>query len=133
MMWWWFVRSTLAAAPEGGFDAHGFRFVSAYADPLDPFGFPRAGDIEPLQWSVAALGEYASRPLRFVAPDGTEQRPLQNLVALNVAGGFAPVDKLRIDLSMPAYLASEDDAGTSGPAPGDLRASVMLVGVEPSL
>jgi outer membrane protein OmpA-like peptidoglycan-associated protein len=128
----WFALSTCALAQEGGFDAHGFRFVSPDADPRDPFEFVRPGETEPLQWSLGAVAEYASRPLRFELEDGSEVTPLQNLVAVNVAGSFVPIDRVRLDLAMPAYLTTSDDAGTDGPAPGDLRTSLLIVGLEPS-
>jgi outer membrane protein OmpA-like peptidoglycan-associated protein len=128
----WLLLTTCALAQEGGFDAHGFRFLSPDADPRDPLEFVRPGETEPLQWSLGAMAEYASRPLRFELEDGTEVTPLQNLVAVNVAGSFVPIDRVRIDLSMPAYLTTSDDAGTDGPAPGDLRTSLLLVGLEPS-
>jgi outer membrane protein OmpA-like peptidoglycan-associated protein len=128
----WSALSLCALAQEGGFDAHGFRFVSPDADPRDPLEFVRLGETEPLQWSLGAVAEYASRPLFFELEDGSQVSPLQNLVAVNLAGSFVHIDRLRIDLSLPAYLTTSDDAGTEGPAPGDLRTSLLIVGLEPS-
>lgn len=119
-----------AAAADGGFDAHGFRLAAGDADPRAPMMFVRPANIEPFQWSLGGVVEYASRPLVF-DQDGVRTVALQDLVAFDLAGGFAPIDRVRIDLAMPVYLSSADATTRGGPVPGDLHSSLLIAVLEP--
>jgi hypothetical protein len=115
----------------GGFDAHGFRLATGDADLRAPVQFVRASDVRALQWSLGMAVEYASRPLVFER-DGGREIPLRDLVAANLAGGFAPVDRFRVDLAVPVVLSSVGPGGVrSGPTAGDLRASTLLALLSP--
>ncbi|MEQ1503297.1 MAG: hypothetical protein ABMB14_13755, partial [Myxococcota bacterium] len=135
IVWLAFVRSAAAqspsSGPSGGFDAHGFRLAVADPDPRAPLQFVRPADIEPLQWSLGGVAEYASRPLVFDGPAGRDVA-LENLIAFDVAAGFAPIDRVRIDVGLPVTAPSRDGAVTGGPTPGDLRGSLLVALVEPS-
>ncbi|MCA9494624.1 MAG: hypothetical protein KC621_32070 [Myxococcales bacterium] len=118
-----------------GFDGHGFRLADTDADPRDPMQIYRPGASTPLSFSLGGLVEYANRPVVFEDAAGVRTSALSNVAALNLAGGFVPVGPLRIDVSMPVYLASSsvDYLGTSssGAGVGDLRASAVGTVIAP--
>lgn len=111
-----------------GFDAHGFRFVTADPDPRAPLRFWRPSDGPPLGWSVGAVAEYASRPLVFESDEGTRFVASSNLAAVNVAAGFTPLAGLRFDLSAPVVLTN-----TSGGVPDPFGGDYATTGGGPTL
>jgi hypothetical protein len=134
------AQDTGAEASTYGFDAHGFRYVTADPDPRSPLRFYRPSDIPALGWSVGAVGEYASRPLLFESEDGTRFPASSNLAAVNVAAGFSPVAGLRFDVAAPVVLTNTFGAaptGTAyatasgGPTLGDLRVSAVGAPLRP--
>lgn len=125
----WTLQAALAQ--ETGFDAHGFRLATGDGDLRDPVQFVRPGDVASLDLSFGGVVEYASRPLVFES-EGERTVALKNVVALDLAAGFAPVDRVRLDLSMPVFLSSTGPLGSEGPTPGDLRASLLVAALQPS-
>jgi hypothetical protein len=143
------VTLLLAALPAAaqdaepyGFDAHGFRFVSAVSDPRAPLRFYRPAETPALGWSAGAMAEYATRPLLFEADDGTRFVASSNLAAVNVAAGFTPIRGLSLDVSAPVILTNTWGAApypardyvteSAGPTLGDLRVSVLGAPLVPS-
>jgi hypothetical protein len=126
-----------------GFDAHGFRFVSAAADPRAPLRFVRPGAAAPLGWSAGAVAEYAPLPLRFASEDGTRFSASSQLAAVNVAGGFSPVAGLAFDVSAPVVLTNTWGGApdpsrayptvVGGPTLADLRVSVLAAPLRPGI
>ncbi len=128
------IVATIAAASaqdEGGFDAHGFRFASADADPRSPIGFVRPRDEDDLAGSLAAAFEYATRPLVFDTGEGPETVMLEDLVVANLAAGLVPVAPLRLGVTAPFFLASQGGGETHTTAMGDVRLSALAVPLEP--
>ncbi|HHO50870.1 MAG TPA: hypothetical protein ENK18_08335 [Deltaproteobacteria bacterium] len=119
-----------AAAQDEGFDAHGFHFVAADADPRDPMTLLRPGDQGELDVSAGLLGEYASRPLVFEPQPGNRDVVLQDLVAANLAVGVSLMRLARIGVEFPMVLSRSGSAG-SGALPGDLRISTMVAFAQP--
>lgn len=126
------------APPGGGFDAHGFQLVAHDGDLRDPLAIQRPGAFVQGDWFLSGLAEYARAPLvRVVSAEAGGGEDLvepvvDNLVVLNLSGGVALHDRIRLDLKAPVYgLSTGPDLAADGPAMGDLRASAMLVGVRP--
>lgn len=131
----WLVLAALpAAAQQGGFDAHGFRFASADADLRDPLTFLRPGDQFALDTSFGIVGEYAMRPLVFEPYPDQREVWLENLVAVNVAAGIAVAAPVRLGLELPVVITSASPAAGIAAQPaslGDIRASGMVTFVQP--
>lgn len=120
-----------AQAPAGsGFDAHGFRLAAHDADPRDPLVVSRAGAFDGQNWFVGGVVEYAAQPLIFDTGRGVVTE-LDNLVAANLSVGYAPVDRLRLDLALPLFLYGEGTEGALGAGLGDIRATAQLQLVRP--
>lgn len=119
----------LAQAEDAGFDAHGFNLVAfdqqtlghlAVHDPYITKGV-----------FAGALFEYASAPLmRVTVPAGgtienaSWEPLLDDVMALNFSGGWAPSRNLRLDVAMPLFLASTGEGGVgNGAGLGDMRIS----------
>lgn len=120
------LSAAAQSPPEGGFDAHGFRLAAHDADPRDPLVVARPGAFEAQSWFLSGLVEYASQPLVFQDTDGTTVK-LDDLLALNLSTGYAPHQRLRVDLALPVFLAAQGDARALGAGFGDLRATGMMV------
>ena len=131
----WLFLLPSGFAQDGGFDAHGFRFASPDADVRDPITFLRPGDQRTLETSFGLLGEYARQPLRFEPREGEREVLLQDLVAVNVGGGFVPWGPIRLGVELPVVLSSANPAAGVDVQPtvlGDLRLTGMAVLVQPS-
>ncbi|MCB9677726.1 MAG: OmpA family protein [Alphaproteobacteria bacterium] len=112
------------------FNAWNFVPSAQDGDLRDPVTVTRPGQVVANEWYVAGIAGFAKSPLRVVEVTGdTETRTaaLDNVVSVDLVGGFAPTDRIRLDLAVPAFLTSRGEAGTAGPALGDLRASALLV------
>ncbi len=126
-----------AAAPTGGFDAHGFRLAAHDADLRDPLIVQRPGAFSQGDWFLSGLAEYAKAPLVEVrvpeeGGEAQEVAVVDNLVAMNISAGVAAHDRLRFDVLAPVYgLSTGIDQTSQGPALGDLRVSMMAIGVRP--
>lgn len=126
-----------AASPGTGFDAHGFRLAAHDADLRDPLVVQRPGAFSQGDWFLSALAEYAKAPLVQVQfPEGggepVETALVDNLVGVNLSAGIAAHERLRFDVLAPVYgLSTGLDQGSQGPTFGDMRLSMMAVGVRP--
>lgn len=132
------IPTALAADDVAGFDAHGFVLTAMDGDPRDPLYVQRPGRFEQGDFFVGGLFEYAKSPLVLVTvdPDGNQtavQDVLDDVFALNVSAGGAPLDRLRLDLSAPLYFTSTGEGGSpQGFGLGDIRASAMVAVLRPS-
>lgn len=125
------VSSAYAQAPAGsGLDAHGFHLAAHDADLRDPLVVQRPGAFQAQSWFAGGVLEYAAQPLVFAVPDGTITE-LDNIVAANLSAGYAPVDRLRLDLAVPLFLYGEGVDGALGAGLGDVRATGMVQLVRP--
>jgi outer membrane protein OmpA-like peptidoglycan-associated protein len=119
---------------DGGVDAHGFIPAAYDGDPRDPLTVERAGRFKQGEWFASGILEYADSPLRFtydtkggpVTEDVVDQ-----LVALNLSGGAAVIDRLRLNISAPVYFTSTSWGTQEGPAIGDIRTSAMVAIIRP--
>lgn len=114
------------AAAEDGFDAHGFNLAAFDGDPRVPVSVHSPGHFGQGDVFVGGLLEYASRPLVYVVPEldgGTQSNAiLDDVLALNLSAGVAPLSWLRLDVAAPVFLSSIGPEGESqGAAMGDLR------------
>ncbi|MBX2797185.1 MAG: OmpA family protein [Myxococcales bacterium] len=130
-MWLCLLAVIDARAQEGGFDALGFRMPAADADPRDPLTFLRPGAQQALDGSLGFVGGYASRPLVFETEPGQVDAVLSNLVAVDVAAGFAPTRGFRLGVEAPVVLASDGPQGGQPAGLGDLGASVLAMVAHP--
>jgi len=128
-----------ASAQEDGFDAHGFVLPVQVGDGRDLMGLPRPARLEPMGFFATGVFEYLDKPLTLerVYPESTglpteTVTVLDNVMAVNLALGFAPVSFLRIDVAAPIFLTSKginpaDDAAmlSQGAGFGDIRVSAL--------
>ena len=113
-----------------GFNAWGFTVGAQDGDLRDPITFNRPGQINVAEWYAAGILGFAKAPLYLVEQTGedtTRTAALDNVVGLDLAGGVAPIDRVRIDLAVPIFAASGGSFGSGGPAFGDLTAAAMVV------
>jgi outer membrane protein OmpA-like peptidoglycan-associated protein len=137
----WLATLALAqqqgAEAQGGFDAHGFRLASYDADLRDPLVVQRPGAFSQGDWFLSGLAEYAKAPLVQVqmpeeGGEPTEVAVVDNLLALNLSAGVAAHERLRFDVLAPVYgLTTGVEQTSQGPAIGDMRVSMMAIGVRP--
>ncbi|MEZ4318953.1 MAG: OmpA family protein [Myxococcota bacterium] len=118
------------APPQSGFDAHGFRLAAYDADPRDPLEVARPGRFAAQSWFVGGVFEYASQPLVFEPASGTVIE-LDDLVAANVSAGYAPHERIRLDLLVPLFFYGEGKDGPVGLGLGDVRATGLVSLVAP--
>ncbi len=113
-----------------GFNAWGFTTGAQDGDLRDPVTFNRPGQVNSLEWYAAGILGYAKAPLYLVEDtegDIVRTAALDNVLGLDLAAGVAPVDRVRLDLSVPVFVASGGQFGRGGPAFGDLTAAAMVV------
>lgn len=125
-----------AQEPAFPFDAHGFHLAAHDADLRDPLVVRRPGPFDQGDWFLSGLTEYASSPLvKVVATSEGEQiEPIVgDVLAVNVSGGFAVHDRIRLDLTAPVYAltTSGTDQELSGPALGDIRGTMLVTALRP--
>lgn len=122
-----------------GFDAHGFVLPVQVGDGRDLMGLPRPARLEPMGFFATGAFEYVDRPLTLLRqyPDETGLDDelvtvLDNVMAIDLALGFAPVSFLRIDVAAPIFLTSKgidplDDGNmvSQGAGFGDIRLSAL--------
>jgi outer membrane protein OmpA-like peptidoglycan-associated protein len=124
------------AAAQDGFDAHGFNLAAFDSDVRDPLTVARPGAFQQNDWFLGGLLEYANEPLVFVAtsPDGSETGEtvvLDDVFALNTSLGWAMIDQVRFDASLPLLFTSAGLDGDQGVGVGDLRLSAMIAPIQP--
>ncbi len=119
------------APPDSGFDAHGFVLAAHDADARDPLVVARPGRFDAQSWFAGGVLEYASQPLVFATPDG-DVVELDDVVGLNASIGYAPHERVRLDIAMPLFFTAMGEEGPLGAGLGDIRASALLGLVAPS-
>lgn len=123
------LLSRIAHAADG-FDAHGFTLSAMDKDLRDPITVERAGLLMQGDYFVGALAEYADDLLVFIKPDAdgnlVETPILDNLLAIDMVGGYSPMDRLRLGVGLPLYLNSQGpEILPNGAGLGDIRLTAM--------
>ncbi len=97
-------------------DAHGFHLGTFSDDPTSALQLVTPGAAEKNAWYLTGVAEWADKPLVAVALDGTVTPMLDDLIVANLAGGWNPTERLRLNVSLPFYLSSSGtvDVTTGG-------------------
>ena len=139
------AQDTIDDASVGGVDAHGFNLAAYDTDPRDLMSVQRPGRFHQWEFFFGGMFEYASEPLVLVESDRVtgerlgETAVLDNIVALNLSGGIAVHDHVRIDIAAPIFFSATvvddvlDGQGAPVTAFGDIRLSVMAAIIRPNL
>lgn len=120
-----------------GFDAHGFNLTAFDGDPRDGLRIQRPGRYTKGEFWAGGLFEYARDPLvQYTLYEGQAEPEqtdiLSDIYALNVSGGYAILDNLRLGLSVPMYLSTTGpEQAPQGLGLGDMRLDVMYTLVRP--
>ena len=112
----------------GGLDAHNF-FPAPYdGDARDPLKVHRVGGWSGVQGFAGAVFEYAEMPMSYCADEAcTEELDvLDNVFAVNISGGYAPIDRVRIFVGAPVYIDSQSDVTPGGGGFGDIRLGAQV-------
>ncbi len=120
------------AATTAGFDAHNFHLNAADGQPISPLEVPSPFITRGV--FGAAVFEYAKTPLVRVpaSSDGTmdwskAEPMLDDVAALNLNLGWAPVRFARVDVGIPLFVASSGlDGAANGFTAGDLRVQATV-------
>jgi outer membrane protein OmpA-like peptidoglycan-associated protein len=117
--------------PPGGVDAHHLQLAAWDGDLRDPLLVQRAGRLHAWDAFGGGVLEYANRPLVRYELDasGAARRSeiVDHLVTLNLSGGVALHERLRLDLAVPIYLGSVDaNDRYQGVDLGDMRLTAMV-------
>lgn len=116
---------------EGGIDAHGFDLAAQDGDVRDAYTVHRPGTLYRNTWFVGGLLEYASKPLVLVTDgdtdDPTLSAALDQVFGLNLTGGVAPHERVRLTASLPLFFTSTSFDESQGAAVGDLRLDGMII------
>ena len=123
--------TSVSLAQEGGFDAHGLSVTTFDADTRAPLSFTRPGRFDALQGSASVLLDYAETPL-LVRKSGTPTVLLDNLLTMNVSGGLAVHDRVRLHMAAPVYMhvsGPAEDVRAAGV--GDLHAGGLVAIIRP--
>ncbi|MFK7930370.1 MAG: hypothetical protein AB8H79_19435, partial [Myxococcota bacterium] len=119
------------ATYDGGVNAHGFNLTAQDGDVRDGYTIHRPGAMNADSYYLGGLLEYASKPLVLVT-DGSSDNPvfssaLDHVFGLNVAGGVAPHERVRVNASIPLFFTSTSFEQSQGAAVGDLRVDAMII------
>lgn len=112
------------APPTGdGVDAHNFFPAAHDGDVRDPLTVQRVGGWSANQGFVGGILEYADAPMAWCVDETCSQQlnVVDNLVAFNLSGGYAPHDRVRIYFAAPLFIDSKSDVTYGGGAMGDIR------------
>jgi len=107
----------------GGTDAHNFFPAPFDGDPRDPLRVHRVGGWSGVQGFAGGILEYAEKPMAYCIDEACSEEldVLDNVFAMNISGGYAPIDRLRIFVGAPVYFDSESDVTPGGGGFGDIR------------
>ncbi|MFT7520745.1 MAG: OOP family OmpA-OmpF porin [Kiritimatiellia bacterium] len=130
--------SSVAMAQDGlALDAHYLHPAALDGDLRSPLLVHRPVAFDTGAWYVGGLLEFANEPLvqRSEFSDGevTRSLGLDDVLALNLGGGYAIHRNVRLQLAAPIYLTSLDADGRHGPAFGDVRLDGQFVLQQPTL
>jgi len=113
-------------AQQASFDGHGLALAPQDGDPRAPLVVQRANLFRAGEAHVSTLAEYA----RVDAAVG-DRTVLQDLVALNLSAGVAPLDRWRLDVRAPLFVWASGAGQPGRPAIGDVRLTSMWSLVRP--
>lgn len=122
----------LAQDAPAAFDAHNLHFGVNDGDPRDPLTLRRPGRFVAGDWYTGMTWEFADE-LATQQVSADEILPvLDNTFSVHVGGGYAVHDRVRLDATLPLYLASIHQNETSqGMGVGALRLGAMIGLVRP--
>lgn len=130
--------ATPALAQEAGVDGHGLVIAAHDGDVRDPLTIHRPKPLEPGEFSLSGLFEYARAPVVEVITselggEAGREPVIADLTTLNLSMGVAAHERLRFDLSFPVYGFSTTgtDRSFEGPTVGDLRFTALGLLVRP--
>lgn len=119
------------AAESAGFDAHNLHLFAADGQPVSPLVVPSPFITK--GFFGAAVFEYAKSPLVRVpaSSDGSidwakAEPVLDDVMALNLNLGWAPIRYARIDVGLPLFVSSVGTDGANGFSAGDLRVAATV-------
>jgi OOP family OmpA-OmpF porin len=116
-------------------DAHGLQLAALDGDPRDALIVQRPGRLRQWGWFASGVMEYAHAPIVWVqeTDEGLVRTPaLDHLVTLNLSGGVALHERVRLDVALPLFFGSVGINGVpQGPRVGDLRLTALLLAVAP--
>jgi outer membrane protein OmpA-like peptidoglycan-associated protein len=126
------VRDAQAQEALAGFDGHNFHVAPFDGGVSDPLVVHRVGFFRQGQGFAGAVWEWSDDNVLFQRPadDGVAPEPrvvLDDVWTMNLSGGYAIIDRVRIHADVPIYFASKgpsdtDPAGIQqGGGIGDLR------------
>ena len=120
-----------------GLDAHNLHPAALDGDLRSSLYVHRPAVFGAGGWYAGALLEHAKNPmvLREDQPRDIRQTfvGLDDVVAVNLGGGYNVHKNLRVQLAVPFYLTSEDANGRHGPALGDMRLDAQVILQQPVL
>lgn len=121
-------------------DVHGLLPAGLDADVRDPVHLRRPGHLSRGDAFVGGLLGYASRPLVVENLELGESRALvEDVFALDLSAGWAPAQRVRLDVEVPLYGFSgvsidqgyDQPADAGGVGVADARVSALLLVVDP--
>lgn len=122
----------LAQDPPAAFDANNLHHSVNDGDPRDPLTLRRPGRFVGGDWYAGMTWGFASElAAQTIGPD--ERLPvLDNAFGVQLGGGYAVHDRVRLDLALPLYLASIHQNETSqGIGAGAARLGAMVGIIQP--
>jgi len=124
------------AHAQAGFDASGSLPAAQDGDARDPLLVLRPGRMLQGEGYGTALLELVKSPLVVVTTvDGgqpTREAALDNVVALDLMGGYTLHERVRVDLAAPVFVASQSLGTGQGARFGDVRGSAQVMLVQPA-
>jgi len=114
------------APPSGdGPDGHNFFPASYDGDPRDPLAVQRVGGWSGKQGFAGGVFEYAEAAMTYCRGGGEEcpdeVMVLDDIFAMNMSIGYAPIDRVRIFMGAPIYINTASETTAGGGGFGDLR------------
>jgi outer membrane protein OmpA-like peptidoglycan-associated protein len=121
-----------AQDPPAAFDANNLHHGVNDGDPRDPLTLRRPGRFAGGDWYGGMVWGFADElATQTLGPDETVP-VLDNAFSVQVGGGYAVHDRVRLDLALPLYLASIHQNETSqGLGVGAARLGAMIAMVQP--
>jgi outer membrane protein OmpA-like peptidoglycan-associated protein len=133
--------ATPSLAQDGGVNGHGFALTAQDGDVRDPLTVERPGHMTAGDWYGSVLFEFNDNTMdQLVRVDGGDpvrRTYLDNMFGVNIVGGVAVHDMLRIDIRLPTffsargYNANDPSGQPIGGGFGNLRAGLMFAPLTP--
>ncbi|MFT7518331.1 MAG: outer membrane protein OmpA-like peptidoglycan-associated protein [Kiritimatiellia bacterium] len=115
-------------------DAHGFDIAAQDGDPRDGLTVVRPGRMHQGEGYLHGLAEFANAPLVQIELNNDRRivhKFVDDVVGLNVGGGYTIHDRVRLDVSIPVYFASYGQDGYQGTNVGVTRLGGLVSVVRP--